>query len=68
MGKIPGVYPMQGSDRPDKPHRGVLGRQGVYICLLAYSPLKVDRIWGIWGSYRNIAKAIFYLLKGDYRV
>ena len=27
----------------------------------------MDRIWGIWGSYYNIPKAIFYLLKGDYR-
>ena len=27
-----------------------------------------DRTWGIWGSYYNIPKAIFYLLKGDYRV
>ena len=26
----------------------------------------MDRIWGIWGSYYNIPKAIFYLLKGDY--
>ena len=26
----------------------------------------VDRIWGIWRSYSNIPKAIFYLLKGDY--
>ena len=33
-----------------------------------YGPLKVDRIWGIWGSYFNIPKAIFYLLKRDYRV
>ena len=32
-----------------------------------YSPPKVDRIWGIWESYYNIPKAIFYLLKGDYR-
>ena len=24
------------------------------------------RIWGIWGSYYNIRKATFYLLKGDY--
>ena len=24
--------------------------------------------WGIWGSYCNIPKAIFYLLKGDYRL
>ena len=24
------------------------------------------RIWGIWGSYYNISKAIFYLLTGDY--
>ena len=31
-----------------------------------YSPPKVDRIWGIWGSYYNIPKTIFYLLKGDY--
>ena len=31
-----------------------------------YSPPYVDRIWGIWGSYYNIPKAIFYLLKGDY--
>ena len=23
------------------------------------------RIWGIWGSYYTIPKAIFYLLKGD---
>ena len=32
-----------------------------------YSPPQVDRIWGIMGSYYNIPKAIFYLLKGDYR-
>ena len=25
-------------------------------------------MWGIWGSYYDIPKAIFYLLKGDYRV
>ena len=32
-----------------------------------YSPPQVDRIWGIiWGSFYNIPKAIFYLLKGDY--
>ena len=24
------------------------------------------RIWGIWGSYFNIPKAIIYLLKGDH--
>ena len=34
----------------------------------AYSPPKVDRIWGVWGPYYNIPKAIFYLLKGDYRM
>ena len=33
-----------------------------------YSPPLVDRIQGIWGSYYHIPKAIFYLLKGDYRV
>ena len=30
-----------------------------------YSPPYVDRIWGIWGSYYNVPRAIFYLLKGD---
>ena len=25
------------------------------------------RIWGIWGSYYHIPKAIFYLLQGDYK-
>ena len=34
--------------------------------LLPYSPSQVDRIWGMWGSYYKIPKAIFYLLKGDY--
>ena len=27
---------------------------------------QVDGIWGIWGSYHNIPKTRFYLLKGDY--
>ena len=32
-----------------------------------YNPPYVDRLWGIWGSDRNILpKAIFYLLEGDY--
>ena len=35
--------------------------------LRVYSPPLVDRIWGIWASDYNIPKAIFYLLKGDYR-
>ena len=30
-----------------------------------YSPPQVDRIWGIWASYYNRPKAIFYLVKGD---
>ena len=29
-----------------------------------YCPPYVDGIWGIWGSYYTIPKAIFYLLKG----
>ena len=33
-----------------------------------YSPTKVGRVWGIWGSYCNIPKAICYLLKGDYNL
>ena len=27
----------------------------------------MERLWDIWGSYYNIPKAIFYLLKGGYR-
>ena len=27
----------------------------------------MDRMWGIWGSHFNLPKAIFYLLKRDYR-
>ena len=33
--------------------------------LWVYSRRQVDRIWGTWGSYHNIPKAIFYLLKGE---
>ena len=29
------------------------------------SPPLLDRIWGMWGFYYNIPKAMFYLLKGD---
>ena len=29
-------------------------------------PSYADRIWGIWGPYYSIPKAILYLLKGDY--
>ena len=32
-----------------------------------YSPPEVHRIWGIWGSYYTIPKAIFYILKGGYK-
>ena len=28
---------------------------------------QADRTWGIWGSYCDIPKAIFYLLKADHR-
>ena len=38
-----------------------------YPTLNPCSPPQVDRIWGRWGSYYNIPKAIFYLLKEDYR-
>ena len=37
----------------------------VYIGIIV--PLKINRKWGIWGSYYSIPKAIFYLLKGDYK-
>ena len=33
-----------------------------------YTPLQVDRIRGICGSYYNMAKTIFYLLKGKLSV
>ena len=31
-----------------------------------YSRPQVNGIWGIWGSYYHIPKAIFHLLKGNY--
>ena len=40
----------------------------LYLCICwGYSPPSVDRIWGIWGSYYTIPKAIFDLLKWDYK-
>ena len=36
-------------------------------CSSVYSPPELDRIRGIWGSYSNIPKASFYLLRGDYK-
>ena len=36
--------------------------------VLVYGLLKVDRTWGTWGSYYNIPKAIFYLLRGTTQV
>ena len=47
----------------DEESKDLLGREGRSYM---YSPPQVDRIWGIWGSYFNIPKAMFYLLKGDY--
>ena len=32
-----------------------------------YRPPLVHRVWGMLGSYYNIPKAKFYLLKGDYK-
>ena len=29
-------------------------------------PPEVERIWGMWGTYSNIPKSMFYLLQGDY--
>ena len=40
--------------------------QGDPLCHKYIAPPKVDRIWGIWGSYYDMLEAIFYLLKGDY--
>ena len=39
-------------------------RRACKKCEGVSSPLS-SRIWGIWGSYYNIPKAIFYLLTGD---
>ena len=38
----------------------------VFECVRLRTP-QADRIWGIWGSYYSIRKAIFYLLNGDYK-
>ena len=38
-----------------------------FLGFSVYRPPEVDRIWGIRGSYYNIPRAIFYLLKGGYR-
>ena len=38
------------------------------IVVTAYSPPEVDSIRGIWGSYYDILKAIFYLFKAPHRV
>ena len=46
------------------------GAEGLWVWGLGHrifaveSPV-LDRICGIWGSYYNIHKAIFYLIKGD---
>ena len=41
----------------------------IYIYVYIESHPEGDRIlWGIWGSYCHIPKAIFYPLKGDYTV
>ena len=53
---------------------GLVGN-GLRNVSISDSRPKVDRIWGIWGSYYNIPltlnpdlpKAISYLLKGDFR-
>ena len=39
----------------------------IYLNPLGHSPSKVDRIWGIWGSYSSMPKAMFYLPKRDYK-
>ena len=43
----------------------VLILQAAFQKIRVYSPPQVDRMWGIWGSYDNILRAIFYLLTGD---
>ena len=45
---------------------GQLG-SGIFLAPKPYSPPEVERIWGMWGSYYNIPKPIFYLLKGDHK-
>ena len=42
-----------------------LAGKGFSNAAYPYSPPQVDRIWGTSGSYYNVPKAIFYLLKGD---
>ena len=40
---------------------------GLRFRVRVYIPPSVDRIWGIWGSYYNIPKAVFYLPSRDYQ-
>ena len=61
------IYPMISSKTHRTP-RAVSGEDSSSSGFQVYSPAQVDGIWGIWGCYYNIPKAIFYLLKGDYRV
>ena len=48
-------------------HRAVLTLQGARGWG-GYTRPELSRIWGIWGSYYNIPKARFYVLKGGYIV
>ena len=49
---------------------GVYGGKGVCLQrrseITSGSNFRPTAVWGIWGSYYKIPKAIFYLLKGDH--
>ena len=61
FGKLP---PLIGFHREERDASLVLNPQSTSIANHGHSPASVNRIWGIWGSYCNIPKAIFYLLQG----
>ena len=49
---------------PSGAHAAFRNRKKAGTVTKPNSPPEVDRVWRIWGSYYNIPKAIFYLLKG----
>ena len=42
--------------------------QGLEFRVQGDSPPYVDRIWGMWGSYGNVRKTIFYILEVDFKL
>ena len=54
----PNAKPTHSTPRTIRQHTRTCIHTYIYI----YCPPYVDRIWGMWGSYSSLPKAIFYLL------